>query len=178
VFGTGAVGMAAVMAGRIVGATTIIAVDLVDSRLELARELGATHTVNARSGDVVEQVKGITGGKGVDFSLDATGTDKAIAAAMQVLGVRGTCGFVGGAPPGATAALDLGWLMSAGRSVRGILEGDAVPDQFIPALIELNRQGRFPFERLVKVYELAEINQAAHDSETGKVIKPVLRMPA
>jgi len=177
VFGAGAVGMAAVMAGRIVGATTIIAVDLVDSRLELARELGATHAIDARSGDVVEQVMAITGGRGVEFSLDATGTDKAIASALGVLAMRGTCGFVGGAPPGALASLDLGWLMTGGRTVRGILEGDAVPDQFIPALIELHRQGRFPFDRLVKVYDLRDINQAAHDSETGKTIKPVIRMP-
>jgi aryl-alcohol dehydrogenase len=154
-----------------------VAVDVVEARLELARELGATHAVNARDPDVVAAVRAAAGGRGVDFSLDATGTDKAMAAAMAVLGVRGTCGFVGGAPPGAMAALDLGWQMSAGRAVRGILEGDAVPDQFIPALIELNRQGRFPFERLIRVYDLADINQAAHDSETGKVIKPVIRMP-
>jgi aryl-alcohol dehydrogenase len=177
VFGAGAVGMGAIMAARVVGATTIVAVDRVDARLDLARELGATHTVNVRDGDVVEAVRAVTGGRGVDFSLDATGTDKAIDAAIKVLGVRGTCGFVGGAQPGASTALDLGFLMSAGRSVRGILEGDAVPDQFIPALIELNRQGRFPFERLVKVYELDQINQAAHDSETGSTIKPVIRMP-
>jgi aryl-alcohol dehydrogenase len=177
VFGAGAVGMAAIMAAKLVGATTIIAVDLHDSRLDLAHELGATHAVNGR-GDVVGQVMSATAGRGVDFSLDATGTDKAIGAAMQVLAVRGTCGFVGGSLPGSTAPLDLGWLMIGGRTVRGILEGDAVPDRFIPALVELYRQGRFPFDRLVKVYDLKDINQAAHDSETGKTIKPVIRMPA
>ncbi len=177
VFGAGAVGMAAIMAGRIVGATTIVAVDLVDARLQLALELGATHVINAGTPGLVEAVRAVTGGRGMDFSLDATGTDKAIGAAIAVLGQRGTCGFVGGAQPGATTPLDLGWLMGGGRAVRGILEGDAVPDQFIPALIELHRQGRFPFDRLVKVYELSEINQAAHDSETGATIKPVIRMP-
>ncbi|HEY0106022.1 MAG TPA: NAD(P)-dependent alcohol dehydrogenase [Rhizomicrobium sp.] len=177
VFGAGAVGMAAIMAARIVGATTIVAVDLVDSRLELALELGATHVVNGRARDVVEQVRAATAGRGMDFSLDATGTDKVMTMAMQVLGTRGALGFVGGAPPGATATVDLAWLMTAGRSLRGILEGDAVPDMFIPALIELHRLGRFPFEKLVKVYELKDINQAAHDSESGKVIKPVIRMP-
>ena len=177
VFGAGAVGMSAIMAGRIVGATTIVAIDLADARLQLARELGATHTINGRDPNLVESVRAVTGGRGMDFSLDATGTDKAIGAAIQVLATRGTCGFVGGGPPGATTALDLGWLMTGGRSVRGILEGDAVPDLFIPALIELHRQGRFPFDRMVKVYELSEINQAAHDSETGVTIKPVIRMP-
>jgi aryl-alcohol dehydrogenase len=177
VFGAGAVGMAAIMAGRVVGATVIVAVDLVPARLELARELGATHAFDARDPELVDKVKALTGGRGMDFSLDATGTDKAMPAAMAVLAQRGTCGFVGGAPPGTRFQLDASWLMAGGRAVRGILEGDAVPDQFIPALIELNRQGRFPFEKLVKVYDLKDINQAAHDSETGAVIKPVLRMP-
>ncbi|MEJ0025040.1 MAG: NAD(P)-dependent alcohol dehydrogenase [Rhizomicrobium sp.] len=177
VFGAGAVGMAAIMAAKIVGATTIVAVDLVDSRLELARELGATDVVNGHAPDRVERVMAATSGKGVDFALDATGTDKVMPMAMQVLAHRGTCGFVGGAAPGATTAVDLGWLMTGGRTLRGILEGDAVPDRFIPALIELHRQGRFPFEKLVKVYELADINQAARDSESGKTIKPVIRMP-
>ena len=178
IFGAGAVGMAAVMAGRVVGATTIVAIDMVEARLEMAKELGATHTFNARSPDLVEQVRAVTGGRGVDFSLDATGTDKALDPAIRVLATHGVCGFVGGAPPGAKVAIEPGWLMLGGRSVRGILQGDAVPDQFIPALIELHRQGRFPFDRLVKVYDLADINQAAHDSETGKTIKPILRMPA
>jgi len=177
VFGAGAVGMAAIMAGRIVGATTIAAVDMVDARLELARELGATHAFNARDPELAGKIKALTGGRGMDFSLDATGTDKAMPVAMEVLAQRGTCGFVGGAPPGTRFQLDANWLMAGGRAVRGILEGDAVPDQFIPALIELHRQGRFPFEKLVKVYDLKDINQAAHDSETGAVIKPVLRMP-
>jgi len=177
VFGAGAVGMAAIMAAKVVGATTVVAIDLVDSRLELAKELGATDVVNGRAPDLVEQVMAATAGRGVDFSLDATGTDKVMPMAMKVLGRRGTCGFVGGAPAGATATVDLAWLMTEGRSLRGILEGDAVPETFIPALIELHRQGRFPFEKLVKVYELSEINQAAHDSESGKVIKPVIRMP-
>ena len=177
VFGAGAVGMAAIMAGRVVGATTIIAVDLVDARLALARELGATHAVNAGDPDLVAKVRAITGGGGVDFSLDATGSDRALDPAIRVLGVRGVCGFVGGAPAGTRIPIEPGWLMLGGRSIRGILQGDAVPDQFIPALIELHRQGRFPFDRLVRVYELSEINQAAHDSETGETIKPVLRMP-
>jgi len=178
VFGAGAVGIAAIMAARTVGATVIVAVDLVESRLQLARELGATHAVDGRDPDLVAKIMATTGGRGMDYSLDATGTDKAVGLAMQVLASRGTCGFVGGAPPRSTASVELGWLLSGGRSVRGILEGDAIPDQFIPALIELWRQGRFPLDRLVKTYELSEINQAAHDSESGKVIKPVLRMPA
>ena len=177
VFGAGAVGMAAIMAGKVVGATTIVAVDLVPERLALALELGATHAVNASDAGLVDAVRSTTGGRGVDFSLDATGTDKALDPAIRVLAVHGVCGFVGGAPAGARVAIEPGWLMLGGRSVRGILQGDAVPDQFIPALIELHRQGRFPFDRLVRVYELSEINQAAHDSETGKTIKPVLRMP-
>ncbi len=69
-------------------------------------------------------------------------------------------------------------MLLGGRSVRGILEGDSVPDRFIPALIELYRQGRFPFDRLVTYYPFAQINEAAADSEAGTTIKPILRFDA
>ena len=67
-------------------------------------------------------------------------------------------------------------LMIRGKGIRGILEGESVPDIFIPQLIELNAQGRFPFEKLTKFYSLDQINQAAKDSENGGTIKPVIRL--
>jgi aryl-alcohol dehydrogenase len=174
-FGAGSVGLSAVMAARVTGATTIIAVDVIPSRLALAKELGATHVVNAKDGDPVAAIQGIAGG-GVDFALESTGRPEVVRQAVDALGTRGTVGIVGAAPIGTTASFDMGGLMSPGKSIRGIIQGDSVPDLFIPQLIELHRQGRFPFDRLVKFYSLDEINQAAADSESGATIKPILRM--
>jgi aryl-alcohol dehydrogenase len=174
-FGAGSVGLSAVMAARIVGAAIIIAVDVIASRLELAKELGATHVVNAKSEDPVAAIQKITKG-GADFALETTGRPEVVRQAVDALGTRGTCGIVGAAPIGTQASFDMGGLMSPGKAIRGIIQGDSVPELFIPQLIELHRQGRFPFDRLIKFYSLDEINQAAADSESGTTIKPILRM--
>jgi aryl-alcohol dehydrogenase len=183
-FGAGSVGLSAVMAARIVGATTIIAVDVVPARLALAKELGATHAVNAKSEDPVAAIQRITqetgretGQAGADFTLESTGRPEVVRQAIDALGTRGACGIVGAAPIGTRASFDMGGLMSPGKSIRGIIQGDSVPELFIPQLIELHRQGRFPFDRLIRFYPLDEINQAAAESESGATIKPILRMP-
>ena len=173
-FGAGSVGLSAVMAARIVGATVIIAVDVIPARLALAKEIGATHVVNAVEDDPVAAIFEMTGG--VDFALESTGRPEVVRQAIDALGTRGACGIVGAAPIGTTASFDMGGLMSPGKSIRGIIQGDSVPELFIPQLIELHRQGRFPFDRLIKFYGLDEINQAAADSESGATIKPILRM--
>ena len=174
-FGTGSVGLSAIMAARIVGAINIIAVDVIPSRLALAKELGATHAVNASDADPVAEIHKISKG-GVDFTLESTGRPEVVRQAIDLLGTRGTCGIVGAAPIGTTASFDMGGLMSPGQCIRGIIQGDSVPEVFIPQLIELHRQGRFPFDRLIKFYGIDQINQAAADSEKGVAIKPVLRM--
>ena len=175
VFGAGSVGLSAVMAARVVGATTIIAVDINDDRLSLALELGATHVINALREDVAAVVKGITG-NGVNFALDTTGRPQTIRTAVDSLAPRGICGLVGASPVGTEIAIDAMNIMTAGRQIRGIVEGDATPDVFIPELIELYRQGRFPFDRLIKFYPFSEINTAIEDAEQGKTVKPVVRM--
>ncbi|MGH9718958.1 MAG: NAD(P)-dependent alcohol dehydrogenase, partial [Bryobacteraceae bacterium] len=174
-FGAGAVGLSAVMAARIAGATTIIAADVVPARLETAKKLGATHVVNSKETDPVEAIREITGG-GVDFSLEATGRPAVLRQAIDALAALGTCGIVGAAPLGAEASFDINNVMLPGKRIRGILEGESVPDLFIPQLVELHAQGRFPFDKLVKFYSLDQINQAAEDSEKGGTIKPVIRM--
>ena len=175
VFGTGSVGLSAVMAARVVGATTIIGVDLRDQRLELARTLGATHTINPGSQDVGEAIQGITGA-GVDFSFETTGVPAVIRQAVESLAPRGTCGIVGASEPGAEITLDATFMMSQGRMLRGIVEGDSKPGLFIPALIELHRQGRFPLDKLVTFYSLDRINEAFDDSDKGVALKPIIRM--
>src|ERR1700724_3833008 len=176
-FGAGAVGCSSIMAARAVGATTIVAIDIVPSRLEMAEELGATHVINTKKTNPVEAIRDITGG-GVDYSLEASGDPSALHQAIEALGSLGTCGIVGAEPLGTEMSFDVNKLMISGKGIRGILEGESVPDIFIPQLIELNAQGRFPFEKLTKFYSLDQINQAAKDSEKGGTIKPIIRLSA
>ena len=173
-FGGGAVGLSAVMAARVAGATTIIAADVVPSRLALAKELGATHTVNSRETDPIEAVRKITGG-GADFTLESSGRPAVLRQAIDALAIRGTCGIVGAPALGTEASFDVNGVMTTGKTILGIIEGNSVPDLFIPTLVELYSQGRFPFDKLVKFYSLDQINQAAEDSEKGITIKPIVR---
>ena len=165
--------MCAVMAARVAGCTTIIAVDMKDNRLEVAQELGATHTINAGATDPVQEIQDITQG-GVNFSFESTGVTKVIRQAVDALRPLGTCGMVGQVPPGDEVALDP-WTILLGRTLRGIIQGDAIPQILIPQIVELYQQGRFPIDRLIAYYPLDEINRAAADSEQGEVIKAVLR---
>lgn len=173
VFGAGSVGLAAIMAARVAGCATIIAVDLNETRLELARELGATHVLNGGTGNVVEEIQAFTGGEGVQYSLECTGIPAVVRQAVDSLRLTGTCGIIGVSPLGTEISLDMNGLLF-GRTVRGIIEGDSIPDIFIPRLIELWRQGRFPFDKLVRYFPLSAIEEAAHLSEKGDVLKAIL----
>jgi aryl-alcohol dehydrogenase len=174
-FGTGAVGLAAIMAARVAGATKIIAVDVNPARLKLALELGATYTVNSRETDPVAEVRKLTGG-GADFTLECSGRAAVLRQAIDSVGLLGTCGIVGATPEGTEASFNVNDVMIPGRRIMGIVQGDVVSRTFIPELIELYRQGRFPFDRLVKFYPFEEVNQAMADSESGITIKPILRI--
>jgi aryl-alcohol dehydrogenase len=173
VFGVGPVGMSAVLGAVVCGCTTIIAVDMSPERLKMAEELGATHTVNAREVNPVEAILDLTGG-GPNFSLECVGNPSVFRQAVDVLPLLGVCGLVGVVAPGTEVTLNMDLIMN-GRTVRGVIEGDAVPDLFIPKLIELYRQGRFPFDRMITFYPFEEINKAVKEMEKGLVIKPVLR---
>lgn len=175
VFGAGAVGLSAVMAARIAGCTTIIAVDVQPARLALARELGATHALHAREEDVLARIKDITGA-GADCAVEATGVPEVVARSIRSVRRLGHVVLLGVGRMDAPLPLVLGDLLS-GAVIRSVVEGDSVPDTFIPQLIEFYRQGRFPFDRLIQFYDFAQINEAAHDAETGRAIKPVIRMP-
>lgn len=175
VFGAGSVGLSAVMAARVVGATTIVAVDVNAERLALARELGATHTIDASHEDPAAAIVALDG-LGVDYALETTALPRVIRQAVESLAPRGTCGIVGASPGGTEMMLDVLHMMTAGRSIRGIVEGDAVPQTFVATLIELYRQGRFPFDRLVSFYPFDRIDDAIADSEAGRVVKAIVTM--
>ncbi len=172
IFGGGSVGLSALLAAKVAGCTKIILVDMSEERLKLGLELGATHVVNAASEDAVAAIRKMTG-PGADFTLECSGNPKAFRQAIDAVALRGVCGIVGAPAFGTEVAVDV-WGILLGRTVRGIVQGDSVPDLFIPQLIELYKQGRFPFDRLLTTYRLDQINQAVHDLKEGTIIKAVM----
>jgi aryl-alcohol dehydrogenase len=174
IFGMGAVGLAAAMAAAIVGCTTIVGVDLRESRLDLARELGATDVVNASEQDAGEAIAALTGG-GANFSLEATGAPQVFRTAVDCTGPAGVCGLIGAPAFGTEVSLDVNTILTGGRVIRGIIEGESLPQLFLPALSRLWAEGRFPVDRLMTYYDFDQIEQAARDAKAGTVIKPVLR---
>lgn len=175
VFGTGAVGLAAMMAAKIEGCSTIIAVDIHDSRLELAKSLGATHVINSKDVDPIEKVKEITNGIGVNYSVDTTGVAPVIKTALTVLAKGGVIAPV--AISRNTIEINpTAELIMASKSIIGVVMGDGIPQLSIPQLVKFYKEGRFPFDQLVKFYKFEDINQAAKDSVSGAVIKPILIM--
>ncbi|MFJ2618493.1 NAD(P)-dependent alcohol dehydrogenase [Glutamicibacter sp. NPDC087344] len=174
VTGTGAVGLSGIMGAKVAGATTIIAVDIIDERLEFAAKLGATHTINSKNEDPVARIMEITGG-GVDYALDTTGVAPVIASLFQATAFGAKIALVGVPRPGST--LDLGLISAAGKTVVGAIEGDAIPQTFIPQLVALHQAGQFPFDQLVRTYPFDQIETAIADTASGKTVKAVLVMP-
>jgi aryl-alcohol dehydrogenase len=174
VTGAGAVGLSAVMAARLTPATRIIAVDRVPERLALARELGATHTVDTTGTDLAEAVADITGGEGANGVVETTGNTGVLAAAVGTLAARGTAVIVGAPAFGTTVPIDVNFMIP-GRRVVGLTLGDSETQSLIPVLVDLVASGRLPVDRLVKHYKFEEIGQAVADVVSGATIKPVLR---
>lgn len=175
VLGCGAVGLAAIMAARAAGAGLILAIDLSDQRLEVARDLGADQVFHGDQPDLARAIRRASGG-GVDAAVECVGSAAVLKTAFASLGVGGACVMLGLPAPGAEVGIDMASLL-AGRRLIGSVEGDADPQRFIPRLIDLHRQGLFPFERLLRFYPFEAINEAARDMAAGRTIKPVLLMP-
>jgi aryl-alcohol dehydrogenase len=173
VLGAGAVGLSAVMAAALTPATNIVAVDRVGERLSLARELGATHTVNAAEADLAEALAEITGGQGADGIVETTGNVGVLRQGVDALAARGTLVIVGAPAFGTEVALDVNGMLG-GKQVVGLTLGDAETQTFIPALVRLVKEGRLPLHRLISTYPFADIDQAVRDMGAGKAIKPVL----
>lgn len=172
VFGCGSVGIAAIMAAKVVDCRTIIAVDPLAKRRKISKQLGATHSIDPTQQDPIAICHEITT-HGADYSLECTGLPSVFRQSVDALAVNGTCGLVGAAPPGTEVTLDMNSIMF-GRTVKGIIEGDSIPQQFIPELIRLYQQGSFPLDKLITTYPLDEIETAISDMEQGKTLKPVL----
>lgn len=174
ILGGGAVGMSAVMAAVIRGCSTIIVVEPVESRRRIALDLGATHCIDPKaSPDLAAAVRAIVP-IGVDYAFDTTGIPAVLEATMGCLGPHGTFGIVGVPPPGTKMPGDLLPVITYGHTVKGIIEGDSDPDEFIPELIALYKAGRFPFDKLIKTYPMSEINRAIDEQHKGDCVKVVL----
>jgi aryl-alcohol dehydrogenase len=176
VFGVGAVGLSAIMAGHLVGAFPLIAIDIVPERLALACELGASHAIDARTDDIAAQIREIAH-EGADFTLETSGNEQALNDAVLALASGGTCGMVIAPHLGQKYPFSPSEIFSRGARLIGIIQGSAVPRLFLNKLLELHERGRFPFERMIKYYDFSAINEAIADTQAGRTIKPVLEMP-
>lgn len=175
IFGGGAVGLSALMAAKIVNAKPIILVEPVAQRRELAKTLGADHVIDPFAvDDVVATITALTGG--VEFSLEMTGIPEVAKQCVNVLKPRGTGGLVGAAPADAELGINMVEFLVTGRKLVGLVEGDSQPEKFIPELIQYYQEGKFPFDKLINFYDFEAINQAIEDQESGKSIKPVVKM--
>lgn len=174
VFGGGPVGLAAVMAARIRQCATIILVEPVAVRRDLGLELGATHVLDPKAGDLTAAIRAIVP-QGADYGFDSSGRSDVIMAGLAALTSHGTMGLVG-VPPKITDELsfNIAWLITYGLNIKGIIEGDSDLDGFLPELLAYYRAGQFPFDRLVTTYPLAEINRAITEQSRGTCVKAVL----
>ncbi|TIC83947.1 NAD(P)-dependent alcohol dehydrogenase [Nocardioides sp. GY 10127] len=174
VSGTGAVGLSAIMAAKAAGATTIIAVDVLEERLQFAAKLGATHTINGKADDVADQIKAATGGLGAKYGLDTTGVPAVIQNLIAGTQFGAQIAVLGATRPDSTLPLNL--VSAAGKSLVGAIEGDAVPQTFIPRLLDLYRAGDFPFDQLITTYPFSDMEKAIADTASGVSVKAVLVM--
>ncbi len=173
VFGVGAVGLAAIVAARAVGVEKVIAVDLLDDRLEVAECYGAVRVNPGYLGDqtIPDRVKELTGG-GATHGIDTTAKSAVVKAAQQSLAIGGTLVALGlGDEEYAIDAIDL---LQNGKTIRSSIEGDSDPQTMIPLLLQMRAEGRFDVDGLIRTYPFAQINAAVDDVLRGDVVKPVL----
>jgi alcohol dehydrogenase len=175
VFGLGGVGLSAVMGARAAGAQPLVAVDLYDSKLALARELGATHTVSARNADPVQATRDLTGG-GADYAFESVGSEQALIQAYQATRRGGTTVTVGLPHPSRQFVVPAVSLVVEERTVKGSYMGSAVPRRDIPRFVAMAQAGLLPVDRLLSgVIGLEEINAAFDRLASGQAVRQVVR---
>jgi S-(hydroxymethyl)glutathione dehydrogenase/alcohol dehydrogenase len=169
------VGLNVIQGAALVGAEKIIAVDLLDNKLELAREMGATHGVNASQTDPVARIRELTGGQGVDYAFEVIGLPEAISRAVEVLRKRGIAVIVGVTRREATIPLETFPLVFQERTVMGSIYGSSRPRIDIPTLIDLYMAGKLKLDPLLtRTYPLEQINEAYDALERGETARSVL----
>lgn len=174
ILGGGAVGLSAVMGAKVQHCSTIIVLEPHEARRAMALELGATDVIDpANAPQLADAVRAIVP-EGVDYALDTTGIPDVLSSTIRCLGSKAVFGIIGVAPPGTPVPGQIGDLVTFGYTIKGIIEGDSDPDEFIPQMMEHYRQGRLPFDKMIKTYPLSQINEAIADQHAGKCIKVVL----
>ncbi len=176
VFGCGGVGDAAIMGAKLAGATTIVAVDLDDTKLQWAKECGATHTVNAGAGDPVEAVRAATNGFGADVVIEAVGNPKVLEQAFFARDLAGTVVQVGVPTPDMTfPSIPMIEFFGRGGALKPSWYGDCLPSRDFPLLIDLYLQGRLDLDRFVsETIALDQVEEAFHKMERGDVLRSVV----
>lgn len=172
VFAAGSVGLSAIMAAKVAGCDPIIAVDPQPSRRQLALDLGASHAIDPSAQDPVAAVAELTAG-GANFSVDCIGFPQVTRQALECLSSPGVCASVGFQGGDNDITINQGHLLF-GRTLIGVIEGDANPHEFIPRMLQLFQDGKFPFDRLVQVFPVAKINDAIQAAHHGQVTKAVV----
>jgi S-(hydroxymethyl)mycothiol dehydrogenase len=178
VIGCGGVGNAAVMGARLAGARTIIAVDVNDRKLELARQFGATHTVNSRAADPVEQIRALTEGNGADVVIEAVGRPETYKQAFYARDLAGTVVLVGVPTPEMELELPLADVFGRGGALKSSWYGDCLPDRDFPMLTDLFLQGRLPLDTFVsETIALDQVEEAFAKMSRGEVLRSVVLLP-
>ncbi|CRG89991.1 hypothetical protein PISL3812_07031 [Talaromyces islandicus] len=179
IIGLGGVGLSAVMGAKIAGCAQIIGIDRYESRLDLARELGATDVINTASmssmGQMSDMVLANTNNLGANITLDATGVQELIQESIKMTAFKGKILQVGAAPMDANLKIPIFEFMSDGKQYMGVVEGDVDPRRYIPKMIEWVRDGRLPLQKIVRFYDAEDYETAINDMKSGKVIKPIIR---
>jgi S-(hydroxymethyl)glutathione dehydrogenase / alcohol dehydrogenase len=176
-FGLGGIGMFSLLGLRLYGCNLIIAVDIKDNKLELAKEFGATHTINAAKQDPLQAIHEITDGRGVDYSIETAGLVSTIEIAFQaVRKFGGRCLFASHPAFGEKIHLDPHDLI-CGKKIEGSWGGSCDPDRDTIKFARFYREGKLPLERLLsRRYRLEEINQAFEDLESGDMVRALIEL--
>ena len=177
IFGLGGIGLSALMATMLFECSKVIAVDVSEHKLELARSFGATHTVNAAQADVVAEIRKLTGSAGVEFAVEASGQVGVIEQAFESLRRGGgVCVFASHPENGKRISIDP-YELICGKQIRGSWGGSSNPDRDIPIFAKLYLEGRLPLEKLItKRYSLDKINEALDDLDNQRVGRPLIEI--
>ncbi|KAM0541237.1 hypothetical protein ACHAPJ_013325 [Fusarium lateritium] len=176
VLGLGGVGLVSIMTAKLKRCKTIIGIDRMPDRLDLAKDLGATHVINTfeKDIDIRKQILTITGGRGSTITIDTTGNLDIIRAGIDFTANRGQFIFVGVPPIDAMLDVHIIPFMQSGKIIRGTIEGDVTPSQYIPQMIQWYREGNFPIDKLISFYKPDDFETALGDMKSGKAVKPII----
>ncbi|RXJ66616.1 acetoin dehydrogenase [Halarcobacter ebronensis] len=175
IFGLGGIGLSGLMATKLFNLNNVIAIDIEDDKLKLAKEFGATHTINSLKEDVIAKINELTNFNGVDYSMESSGIASVIETAFKVVKKGGgLCVFASHPKNGDMIKLDP-YDLICGKQIKGSWGGSSKPDKDIPEFAKLYKEGQLPLEKLLdKKYKLDEINQALDDLENRKVTRPLI----